>query len=205
MGQTMKLNLGCGDTPMAAVTIITPTWRRTATGELARCIASANNQTRHDWQHLVMSDGPYDPDTAELCLPDARRRYSALGRHAGDWGHTIRQHLLCVVTTPYVCFLDDDDEYLPDYLATMIAPLEADPSLGFTICPMRRLFRGGEILPGALTVDYIGTPQVLARTALLREVGWQVQHGYNADGHTYVALAAKTQWARIPEALINAY
>ena len=187
------------------ITIITPTWGRTHTGELSRTIASVNAQTYTPWQHFVMSDGAYDPDTAELCLSDARRQYRALGRHAADWGNAIRQHILRDVTTPYISFLDDDDEYLPDYLATMIAPLDADPNLGFTICAMRRLFRGGEILPGTPAVGYIGTPQVVARTPLLQQIGWQSQHGYSADGHTYITLAARAPWSHIAQVLVNAY
>jgi len=97
--------------------IVVPTFNRPQL--LPRAVRSVLAQTRADWELLVVNDGDQDitPLVAEACGNDPRvrvfrtqgRRGAALARNSG----------IDAARGDIVAFLDDDDEYHPDYLAAI--------------------------------------------------------------------------------------
>ena len=101
------------------VTVLIPVRNRAAV--LRRALASVGTQTVAPAEILVVDDASDDGAPAEaarsggarvLRLPE--RRGAAGARNAG----------LDEVSTPWVAFLDSDDEWLPDHLASLLAERE---------------------------------------------------------------------------------
>lgn len=113
-------------------------------GLLPRALDSLIAQTETDWEAIVVDDGSTD-DTATIV-----QRYAAAHRTIRGLYHTnrgtglSRNAGLQVSTGLFVTFLDSDDEYLPDHLASRKRMLLDHPMVEF--------LHGG--------VDIIGTPYV---------------------------------------------
>lgn len=115
-------------TPM--ITTIIPTYRRPQ--RLRRAIASALAQTYPNIQVLVYDNASGD-DTAEVVAEFARQdprvRYVCHPENIGaraNFGYGLDE-----VATPYFSFLSDDDVLLPDFYATAVQKLEAQPDAAF--------------------------------------------------------------------------
>lgn len=81
---------------MPDITVLTPTIP--GRGKLlARAVASVHRQHEQPMEHLIGLD------------------------HAGVGAVTMRNDLLAKVVTPWVAFLDDDDEFLPEHLRVLRA------------------------------------------------------------------------------------
>jgi len=117
--------------------IVLPTFNRPEM--LGRAVASVFAQTFQDFELIVVDDGsggalgrtPAPPRDERVCVVrhDVNRG-AAAARNSG-----IR-----IARGRYVTFLDDDDEYLPTFLAaTRDALAGAPPSVGLTWCGIRIL------------------------------------------------------------------
>jgi glycosyltransferase involved in cell wall biosynthesis len=107
------------------VSIVIPTYDRLE--YLRETVASVRAQTLTGWELIVVDDGSTDGSVAWLeSLNDPRilivsRGHSgspALNRNAG----------IAHARAPWVAFLDSDDAWLPDKLATQLEQLAANPS-----------------------------------------------------------------------------
>ena len=127
------------------VSIILPTLDRGHC--LGRAVASVVAQTHPCWELIVANNGRTriafaDPrvtviDAAEVTSA-AYARNRALGRSTGE----------------LVCFLDDDDELAPNYLATFLTLFAARPGLRMAKCRMVRR---------EVVNETYGTPTVVLR------------------------------------------
>jgi glycosyltransferase involved in cell wall biosynthesis len=97
---------------------------------LEEAVASALGQDGGPPRVLVVDDGSTDPHTLAVldALPDGVRVH----RQANAGVAAARNTGLALADTPYLILLDADDRLRPDALATLRAPLRADPQLGFT-------------------------------------------------------------------------
>lgn len=104
-------------------TIITATYNRPK--ELARCIRSVNAQTSEDWEHLIIFDGQADPETKAVIkkYEDDRRYFYELPKHTGKDSAPKNKGIL-EAGGDYICYLDDDNEYLPNFIETLTAEIE---------------------------------------------------------------------------------
>lgn len=110
-------------TPVCA--IVVPAYNAEAT--IGRAIDSVLAQTSAEWRLIVVDDGSAD-STGQVArahsLGDERvtivRQDNAGVAHARNVGVTTTQ-------SEYVVFLDADDELLPEYLATMMEFVTANP------------------------------------------------------------------------------
>ena len=98
--------------------IITPTHKRA--DNLARAVQSLLQQTYTDWEMIIVNDSPHDRAYQHFAssINDARIHY-----HVNDTNKGVnysRNRALAAVSSDskWVLFLDDDDYFAPDTLAT---------------------------------------------------------------------------------------
>jgi len=109
---------------MAKVSVIIPTHNRPQ--RLANAIRSVLAQTEKDLEIFVVDDGS-DDDAAErvvLQFNDRRVRYVRVAHPQGP--AAARNVGLIKSAAPYVAFLDDDDEWLPEKLERQLSMLARD-------------------------------------------------------------------------------
>jgi glycosyltransferase involved in cell wall biosynthesis len=115
------------------VSIITPTCGRL--DSLIEAIASVDEQSYQNWEHLIVSDGSF-PSLRQLSRTniDPRRRFFStppiryFGNHQRNVGifHARGEFLL---------FLDDDNILYPEALTTMLSGFESD-NVELVFCPI---------------------------------------------------------------------
>jgi hypothetical protein len=123
---------GAGVTPR--VSIITTVYDRTAC--LARCLRAVQHSEFADFEQVIVSDAPGAAVEAEIDAlvaqtADVRVRHITCVTRANDWGMTPALVGLRSARGEFVCFLSDDNAYLPHHFGPLVAALEADPGLGF--------------------------------------------------------------------------
>lgn len=112
---------------MAQATILIPTHDHQEM--ILRSIASIKRQTMQDFEVFVIGDGVPERTRvlmAEVCAADGRFRFfdNPKGPRTGE---TYRHHALQEASGKVVCYLADDDLWLPDHLEAMLeASEEAD-------------------------------------------------------------------------------
>lgn len=114
---------------MTKVSVVIPTHNRPE--RLANAIRSVLAQTEKDFEVLVIDDGSPDEGAAHVvrACRDARVSYIRLPVSQGPGA--ARNAGVTRASAPYVAFLDDDDEWLPEKLQVQLAVLErSEPSVG---------------------------------------------------------------------------
>lgn len=117
---------------MPRVTAIVPTLaERTRREGLLRAIESLRNASSEPLRIIVVVNGSrFDPDTVSLLrgVPDVKVVQMEIGSlpYAIEVGRGL-------VETPYFCFLDDDDEYLPGAIDLRLHALESDPEADLVV------------------------------------------------------------------------
>lgn len=119
---------------MPRVSIVTTVYDRV--GCLARCLRSVQHSAYRDLEQIVVSDAPGASVEAAIdelvgATDDPRVRHLTSPTRANDWGHTPACAGLRAAVGEYVCFLSDDNAYLPDHFGPLVAALDDDPELGF--------------------------------------------------------------------------
>jgi glycosyltransferase involved in cell wall biosynthesis len=118
-----------------AVSVVIATYQRAALVQEA--IASVLDQTRRDFELVVVDDGSTD-GTSEI----VRRRFGGDPRvrvHTKANGGTAsaRNAGIDAAAAPVVAFLDSDDLWLPDYLDSQLAALDREPGVAMVLCDAR--------------------------------------------------------------------
>lgn len=151
---------------------------------------SLRSQTRGDWRAILIDDGSTD-ETGELferaAAHDDRFRTLRLPRTRGLGA--ARNAGLALVTTPFVGFLDADDEFTPSALDRMIGTLEHTGS-DFVIGAYTRL----RPQPDGTYLDGPIQPWVAAATAPER-------HGVSLEEHPE-ATGSIVAWAKVSRARV---
>src|SRR6185312_5364768 len=107
--------------------------RRPAARVLSVRIASVLRQSFGDFE-VIVSDNASEVDPADVVagFADPRLRYY---RNPSNLGVTGSLLAACGhARGKYVAVLGDDDLWDPQFLATLVAPLESDPSLALAFC-----------------------------------------------------------------------
>ncbi|MGH3416504.1 MAG: glycosyltransferase family 2 protein, partial [Actinocrinis sp.] len=110
------------DGPAPLVTTVIPTYKRADT--LVAAVESALAQTVSEHLIIVVDDGggqvPPLPDDPRIVVVHLSRNSAVLG--------VVRNVGIRLARSPFVAFLDDDNSWEPEHLATALAALEARPS-----------------------------------------------------------------------------
>ena len=118
-----------------AFSIILPTYNRAHL--LSRAIKSVLSQTFQDFELIVIDDASPD-QTQELVASfhDSRLIYRRLEKNGGP--SATRNAGIRWTQGKYISFLDDDDEYMPQFLTETYRVFEtASQQVGFTWCGVR--------------------------------------------------------------------
>ena len=105
------------------VSVVIATYNRSTV--LRHAIRSALDSTVRDLEVLVVGDHCTDDTEAMVAaMDDARVRFVNLAENCGDQSGPSN-HGIALATGRYLAFLNQDDLYFPDHLASAIAHLEA--------------------------------------------------------------------------------
>jgi hypothetical protein len=116
------------------VSIITTVYDRVNC--LRECIKSVQAVHFQDYEHIIVSDHPPEEvskdieavvrqdDNSRICYADLDHRYN-------NWGIAPASTGLKLARGNYVCFLSDDNGYLPNHFDKLVELLDRDRSLGF--------------------------------------------------------------------------
>lgn len=115
------------------VSVILPTRNRAAL--VGRAIRSVLAQTYEDFELLVVDDASSD-ETREVVESFSDRRLVYIRRDSQNSGASAARNTGIIrARGTFISFLDDDDEYLPQFLAETVRAFEAAPEqVGFVWC-----------------------------------------------------------------------
>ena len=109
---------------MTKIAVIIPSIGRPT---LKRALESLLNQSDSDWTAYVGFDACTPPEP----FSDNRINYSYLIKKTGggrNHGGMVRNHLINLTQADWVCFLDDDDSFRPEYINSLRSEISANPS-----------------------------------------------------------------------------
>lgn len=140
-----RLRAELGAPRYAQVLVVIPTFKRPA--GLIRAVASALAQKSEDLLVIVVDDGgglPELPDDSRLLAVSLRRNTATLG--------LVRNVGIDLADSEFIAFLDDDNVWTPEHLATALGALRCDPALAAVYTSVRRQWPDGSQL------DILGEP-----------------------------------------------
>jgi glycosyltransferase involved in cell wall biosynthesis len=174
------------ETPL--VSVIIPTYRRPEA--LGRAIDGVRGQTYTRWEVLVVDDNPPESghrrDTEAFMARYAGEPRIRYLKHQANLGAPrARNTGLGAARGRYVCFLDDDDDYMPDKLDAQVEAFAAGrcENTAIVYCRARyvdaegRTLRysvvesRGEVLAEHLVRNIATTTTMMFRRDVLKEVG----------------------------------
>ena len=162
------------------VSVIIPTYQHR--NYIRRTLSSVFEQSLGDYEIIVVNDGSTD-DTASLLAPLVEARRITYLEQDNQGQSRARNAGLSRARGEYVAFLDDDDLWPPNKLASQVAFLDANPSVGMVGGTFRMIDenevpgRAGLFYPEItfetlFTANPFHSPgQTLIRKTLLEEVG----------------------------------
>jgi glycosyltransferase involved in cell wall biosynthesis len=220
---TGRMGADPASVPGPQVSVILPTYRRPAF--LERAIASVERQSLQAWDLIIVDDNHAESrerrDTEAVVArfaSDGRIRYVQHARNLG--GGAARNTGIRTATTPFVAFLDDDDEWHPTKLERQLARILASPSnVGLVYCRVRKIetATGRESMTRTdgrshsvrqlLMSNTIGsTSCILCRVDALHAVGlFDETLPSRQDIDLYVRLAERYAFAFVDEPLVTFY
>ena len=185
------------------VSVVLPTYNVEA--YLRAAVQSVLGQTYANWELIVIDDGSTDETRAYLEGLTDDRVHVLRRAHCGNPAR-VRNDGLGAATGEYVAFLDSDDVWCPEKLATQLADLLEHPECGWSYTFTSRMDERGEelrippprpvrpiagwIMRGLMTFDAaVATPAVVARRDLLTSLG-----GFD---ETFFFCEDYEMWARL--------
>ena len=180
------------------VSVILPTYNRARL--LPRAVRSVLCQTHSNLELIVIDDGSDDNTPATIASFDDPRVRALRRERSQLAGNEENPRNLGVEAArgDYLCFLDDDDAYRPEFVERLVSHLEADPRLGLVYCDsvFHREERGREVATVNRSVDFdrgllervnfVSTTEIMVRTSCAREVGGWDTHIKRGSDHAFV-------------------
>jgi len=172
---------------MPRIAVIIPTYNRASL--VTRAIESVLAQTYTDYELVVVDDGSED-NTLEIVKQYSGCRYVRV-EHSG-LPSVVRNAGVRSTDTPYVAFLDSDDEWLPDKLSVQTEILESNPDVGL-VCSNAFLTEGndpkqrelylkpGQGKSGRILKELIRDNFIITSTVLMRRDTFERSGGFCED------------------------
>lgn len=203
------------------VSVIVPAFNAART--VVRAIDSVRQQRGVSFEVIVIDDGSTD-DTAAVVRANIRPgehiRLLQMPRNSGV--SAARNTGIREARGDYLAFLDADDIWLPEKLSKQLAPMERNPGVSLVSCnsklisaagvPMkeghvnRPPVQGRDAWKTLLMYNFIPTPTVLTRTALVRQVGgFDEALKVGEDLDLWIKLGIRGEIVVLNEILINYY
>lgn len=202
------------------VSVITSTYNRSAL--LRRAIDSVRGQRGfEDWEMCVVGDcTPDDSEAVVASYHDPRLRFFNLAVKSppGSHGAIAKNHgIFQMARAPWIAYLDDDDEYHPDFLRVMMDEVAQHPgrSVFYCRCQYRDKITGRRILGNPfqsllhrwsreklLRYNFINTANVIHAKALIDEVGGWDPADYFDDYDLWKRMSEKCDFHYVNRALV---
>ncbi|HEX9172941.1 MAG TPA: glycosyltransferase family A protein [Telluria sp.] len=209
------------DTAAPQVTVVIPAYNAAAT--VVRAIESVRAQQGVIAEIIVIDDGSADATHAVVHAHIKGLHFAKLLKMPKNSGVSAARNAgIQAASSTYLAFLDADDVWHPGKLASQLARIAADPDITLVSCNSRLLAPDGTTLKeghvnrppveGAdawkrlLTYNFIPTPTVLTRTALVRECGgFNEAMAVGEDLDLWIKLATRGKVAVLPEIFVSYY
>ncbi len=124
MSSDLFLELGVKSKPLEEnplVSVVVPTMNRPDL--LERALRSLVNQNYENWQALVVNDAGEDVQNLVMSIDSFKRiQYYSLSKNEG--ASSARNTAIQASNGSVICYLDDDDVFLPDHIATIVDALQ---------------------------------------------------------------------------------
>ena len=195
-----------------SVSVIMPAYN--AERFIARGMASALAQSAGDLELIVVDDGSTDATAARVsACSDPRVR---LIRQPNRGVSRARNRGLREATGDWVAFLDSDDEWAPDFLASMLGALSSAPHAVLAYCGWQNVglagprgapwvppdFEAGDKLLSFMDMCPWPIHAALTRRAQLLEAGgFPEQYTHAEDYSLWLEVAAFRPIVRVPRVL----
>ena len=202
------------------VSIVTSTYNRSAL--LRRAIDSVRAQRGFDdWEMCIVGDcTPDDSEAVVASYADPRLRFFNLPEKSPPRAHgaIAKNHgVFHMARAPWIAYLDDDDEYDPDFLRTMFAAVDAHPECPVFYCRCRyvdkntgkRIF--GNPFQGWLhrwdreklqRYNFINTANVVHSRSIVDRVGGWNPDDYFDDYDLWKRMSALTDFHYVNRPLV---
>lgn len=183
-----------------------------AENSLGRAVRSALAQTYSAVEVVVVDDGSRDA-TLAVAEDLAQQDYRVRVVHKANGGvSSARNAGLATVRGEYVCFLDADDELLPDKAAVQVEALRTNPAFGGVYSQSERVIEGeGRVLPpvrGAPPVplrevldycNWFAPMTAMLRRAVVDQVGTFDEELHRGEDYDYwIRCARVTDFIFLP-------
>jgi glycosyltransferase involved in cell wall biosynthesis len=179
-----------------------------------RALDSVLAQTHQDFRIYAVNDGCTD-NTTQILETYAPRCVSISQAHAGP--AAARNRAIRESASPFIAFIDADDEWLPEKLERQISLLRRNKSLGM-VCShclisesgseenrhilVEDVPRSGRLFQHLVRNCFVFTPTVVVRRQCLEEVGlFNEALPVSEDFNLWLRIAARWEIAIVPEVL----
>ncbi|HEV2884107.1 MAG TPA: glycosyltransferase [Pyrinomonadaceae bacterium] len=183
------------------VSVVIPTYNLASL--LPEAVASVRAQRCPNLEIIVVDDGSTD-NTEEVLNSLTRDGDLRWFRQENTSAAAARNRGIAEAKGDWIAFLDADDVWLPDKLATQFAELEKNPGAAFSFSDVQVLFENGEqqdlptrksrspLMLQLLSGNLFATPSVIVRRDCLNAVGaFDASLRTGEDWDLWLRLAAR--------------
>ena len=175
-----------GEQYLEKVSVILTTYKRSPE-MVERALVSIENQTYKNLEIIVVDDSPSDymfvKDVENTVKKHAQVMYI---KHSHNMGACVARNTgLKKATGKYVCFLDDDDEFVSNKIDVQLRKIKEDSSIAMVYCNCfllneetgqvsvrKQTFHNGNIYYKLLEKNFVGTTSFpLIRTKCIKKLG----------------------------------
>jgi glycosyltransferase involved in cell wall biosynthesis len=137
---------------------------------IERALASVAAQSLPVSEVIVVNDGSTDPERAALAELQRSYAFRIVDQSNGGQG-AARNAGVAQSTADYICFLDQDDFFLPDHNATLVDAIpKDDPMFGWVYADLNRANADGIVQKERFVRDLASHPKHDLRDMLARDM-----------------------------------
>jgi glycosyltransferase involved in cell wall biosynthesis len=197
------------------VSVVIPVYNRRQL--LERAVISVLRQRFRDFECIVVDDGSDDGSFEISCLDDPRVSVVRLPEHRGV--SAARNSGVSRAVSPWIAFLDSDDEWLPEKLRRQVALVQCNPDLRILQCREAWIRNGVRVNPpqthekksGDLFAESLERCMITPSSVMLRKELFLEKGGFNEslpaceDYDLWLKITAEYQVGLVDEILLRRY